>query len=77
MNETPKSNSIFKTTWRSPLFVSAVFVVVWLMAVLRLYRHEQGELFPRWWLFQDRLIVILAPVAIALRLWQTKKAHER
>ena len=75
MRESAERRSTF-SSWPAAVFVAFVFFLVWTMAILRLHKHFDGEFFLHWNGIVDSLIALLAPLAIAVRFWQTKAAHK-
>jgi hypothetical protein len=64
-----RQNSTFPI-WAGGIFVAAVFVLLWSLALLRLMHHAGGESFLQWNGALDSALALLAPPAVAARLWQ-------
>jgi fucose permease len=56
--------------WATGVFVAIMFVALWTLALLRLTRHTNGESFLHWNGALDSALAIIAPPAVAARLWQ-------
>ena len=59
--------------WAAALFVMAVFALLWGLAVLRLHRHLNGEIFLGRHGWTDSLLTLLAPAAIFARYVQLRR----
>jgi len=65
----PAPNTTYKI-WAAGLFVATVFIFVWGTAVLRLMQHTNGEAFLHANGALDSALALIAPPAVAARLWQ-------
>lgn len=74
MRETMEARSRF-SSWPVAVFVASVFFLIWVMALLRLHKHFAGEFFLHRNGVIDSLIAVVAPLAIGIRLWQTKASR--
>jgi hypothetical protein len=63
------TNATYKI-WAAGLFVATVFIVLWGTAVLRLMQHANGEAFLHGNGALDSALALIAPLAVAARLWQ-------
>ena len=61
-----------RSVWFSGLFVSAVFLFIWVAAVMRLHNHFSGESFLHRGGVVDSLLALLAPAGIGVRLYQMR-----
>ena len=75
MRETVETRSKF-SSWPVATFVAGVFFLVWITALLRLHKHFAGEFFWHRNGVVDSLIAVVAPLAIGIRLWQTKTSRK-
>jgi hypothetical protein len=62
-------NATYKI-WAAGLFVATVFILLWGTAVLRLMQHTNGEAFLHRNGALDSALALIAPPAVAARLWQ-------
>jgi len=65
----PTPNATYKI-WAAGLFVATVFILIWGTAILRLMQHLNGEAFLHWNGALDTALALIAPPAVAARLWQ-------
>jgi hypothetical protein len=75
MSETKGTKSKLRS-WAVALFVAAAIFIVWVLALMRLHEHFNGESFLHWKGAMDSLLALLAPVVIWLRLRQVRDANK-